>query len=222
MQKDDKNENLLTRSHFNVKLCLVKVMKNNIEEKKIEKEKTLLNAAFDLFTQKDIKCTSIQDIVDKAGVAKGTFYLYFKDKYEIRDTLIAKKSKRLFIEALDSVRKENLVTFSDEIIYIIDHVVNQLNNDKLLLKFISKNLSWGIYNKNVMKLTDKDNHSLLDVFLNRANEKKVKLKNPEITLFMIIELVGSTCFTSILYQEPVSIEIYKPYLYDTIRNMLNN
>lgn len=194
----------------------------NIEEKKQEKEKTLLNAAFDLFTKKDIKCTSIQDIVDKAGVAKGTFYLYFKDKYEIRDTLIAKKSKKLFIAALDALRKEKISSFSEEIVFIIDHVVNQLNNDKLLLKFISKNLSWGIYNKNVMKLTDNDNHSLLDVFLNRAISKNVKLKNPEITLFMIIELVGSTCFTSILYQEPVSIEEYKPYLYDTIRNMLKD
>lgn len=194
----------------------------NIEEKKQEKEKTLLNAAFDLFTKKDIKCTSIQDIVDKAGVAKGTFYLYFKDKYEIRDTLIAKKSKKLFIAALDALRKEKISSFSEEIVFIIDHVINQLNNDKLLLKFISKNLSWGIYNKNVMKLTDNDNHSLLDVFLNRAISKNVKLKNPEITLFMIIELVGSTCFTSILYQEPVSIEEYKPYLYDTIRNMLKD
>ena len=29
---------------------------------------------------------TISDIVEKAGVAKGTFYLYFKDKYAIIKT----------------------------------------------------------------------------------------------------------------------------------------
>ena len=50
-----------------------------------DKESRLLNTAFKLFTEKGMKDTSIQDIEDNANVAKGTFYLYFKDKYEIRD-----------------------------------------------------------------------------------------------------------------------------------------
>ena len=44
------------------------------------KENRLLSNAFKLFTEKGIKDTSIQEIVDNANVAKGTFYLYFKDK----------------------------------------------------------------------------------------------------------------------------------------------
>ena len=50
----------------------------------------------------------------------------------------------------------------------------------------------------------------------------IKLSNPEVTLFMIIELVGSTCFNSILYKEPLPIEEYKPYLYRTIRNLIKD
>ena len=73
------------------------------EENKKEKEEKLLNTAFKLFTEKGIKDTSIQEIVDNAEVAKGTFYLYFKDKYEIRDILIAKKSHKLFHEALEKL-----------------------------------------------------------------------------------------------------------------------
>ena len=61
-------------------------MKKEIKEK--DKEERLLKTAFELFTEKGIKDTSIQEIVDRAEVAKGTFYLYFKDKYEIRDILI--------------------------------------------------------------------------------------------------------------------------------------
>ena len=49
----------------------------------------LFQSAYDLFLNQGIEKTSISDIAKKAGVAKGTFYLYFADKYEIRDRLIA-------------------------------------------------------------------------------------------------------------------------------------
>ena len=67
-------------------------MKNDKEEK----ENRLLNTAFRLFTEKGIKETSIQEIVDNASVAKGTFYLYFRDKYEIRDILIQIQNTKRF------------------------------------------------------------------------------------------------------------------------------
>ena len=53
-------------------------------ENKQQKREALLNTAFKLFTTKGLHNTSIADIVEQAGVAKGTFYLYFKDKYTNR------------------------------------------------------------------------------------------------------------------------------------------
>ena len=53
-----------------------------LDTNKKVKEDSLLNTAFSLFTTKGVSKTSISDIVNNAGVAKGTFYLYFKDKYE--------------------------------------------------------------------------------------------------------------------------------------------
>ena len=52
------------------------------ERNKKQKKDALLNTAFELFTSKGITDTTISNIVDRAGVAKGTFYLYFKDKYD--------------------------------------------------------------------------------------------------------------------------------------------
>lgn len=196
-------------------------MKNNKEDK----ENRLLTTAFKLFTEKGLKDTSIQDIVDNANVAKGTFYLYFKDKYEIRDILIVKKSEKLFEDSLKSLRKNYISNFSDQIIYIINYVIDELTKNPLLLKFISKNLSWGVYNKTILKLyeTNQNNkNSLYDLFINGVKENNIKLKNPNVTLFMIIELVGSTCFNSILYKDPLPIGEYKPYLYKAIRNLLES
>ena len=199
-------------------------MKNDKEEK----ENRLLNTAFRLFTEKGIKETSIQEIVDNASVAKGTFYLYFRDKYEIRDILIVKKTQKLFEDSLKSLRKNYISDFSDSIIYIINYVIDELTKNPLLLKFISKNLSWGVYNKAVLNIYDKTGNdtnnelTLHDLFINGIKENNIKLSNPDVTLFMIIELVGSTCFNSILYKEPLPIEEYKPYLYKAIRNLIKS
>ena len=196
---------------------------NNDDNSKGNKEERLLNTGFKLFTEKGFKDTSIQDIVDNANVAKGTFYLYFKDKYELRDILIAKKSMALFTDAINSLHENYIENFSDQIIFVINYIIDELSKSPVLLKFISKNLSWGLYSQTVLKLYDNNKESengLVYLFLNGVKENNLNLKNPEVTLYMIIELVSSTCFNSILYGEPLPIKDFKPYLYDLIRNML--
>ena len=76
-----------------------------VDENKQQKLEALFKSAYDLFLTQGISKTSIHDIVQKAGVAKGTFYLYFKDKYEIRDRLIAKTAGRLFMAAHDALEQ---------------------------------------------------------------------------------------------------------------------
>ncbi|WP_461863669.1 TetR/AcrR family transcriptional regulator [Thermococcus sp.] len=43
----------------------------------------LVNAAMELFASKGFDKTTVDEIVAKAGVAKGTFYLYFKSKEDL-------------------------------------------------------------------------------------------------------------------------------------------
>lgn len=193
------------------------------EDNKLEKECRLLDTAFKLFTEKGVKDTSIQDIVDNANVAKGTFYLYFKDKYEIRDVLIAKHSRKLFQDAIDTLHKNYISNFSDQIIFVINYIIDELTSNPLLLKFISKNLSLGIYNKAVMKIYEDNSqkeNGIYGLFVKGIEDNHLSIEKPDVTLFMIIELVSSTCFNSILYNEPLSIEEYKPYLYEAIRKLI--
>ena len=49
-----------------------------VETNKKQKNTTLLQTSFELFTEKGFTKTTISDIVNRAGLAKGTFYLYFK------------------------------------------------------------------------------------------------------------------------------------------------
>ena len=77
-----------------------------LDEKKKKKREDLLNATYELFTSKGVFDTSISDIVKKANMAKGTFYLYFKDKYDIRNALITNKAGELFSVAYEKMYRK--------------------------------------------------------------------------------------------------------------------
>lgn len=199
---------------------------NNLSISKVESNKNkklnkLLDTAFQLFTDKGIHHTSIQDIVNHAGVAKGTFYLYFKDKYEIQDHLLARTSYRLFHTALKASEKENIERLDDKIIFIINYIIDFLVHNPLVINFIQKNLSLGLYSEKISILMDDKELGLNELFLSEVKGRNLNIPNPEVTLFMIIELVGSTVFSSIVKKEPLPIDEYKPILYKTIKIMLN-
>ena len=144
-----------------------------VDENKKKKKEALFNTAYELFTTKGINATAISDIVEKAGVAKGTFYLYFKDKYDIKNKLTA-------------------------------------------FNFISKNLVMGAL-RSALLTEERTEPDFYEEFLNLVNEDSYKYECPDVMLFTIVELTGSTAYNSILYNEPLSIEEYKPYLYRTVR-----
>lgn len=57
-------------------------MKKNIRKKE------LIKIAYDLFITKGYENTSIDEIIAKAGIAKGTFYYYFESKEEMLEEVI--------------------------------------------------------------------------------------------------------------------------------------
>ncbi len=188
-----------------------------VEVNKKMKENSLLKTAFEFFTTKGFSKTSITDIVNQAGVAKGTFYLYFKDKYDIRNKLVAHKSSQIFRNALNDLSgKLDSLDFEDRLIAIVDNIINQLNDNQMLLNFISKNLSWGVFKTALTSPAYDDDINFAEVYEAMLNEAPYSFNDPEIMLFMIIELVSSTCYSAILYEDPCSLEQLKPHLYDTI------
>lgn len=197
------------------------ILKKKIIENKEIKEANLLDSAFNLFTEKGVKNTSVQDIVNRAGVAKGTFYLYFKDKYEIQDYLIIKKSKQLFAKAIAALEEKKIKNYQERVIFIINFVIDEFIKNKLLLKFISKNLSWAIYSDKISHIIDDSSIGLVDLFLEDIKKNNIKIDNPEVKLFMIIEMTSSTVYTSITNNKPLPIEKYKPILYEEIKKILS-
>ncbi len=60
-----------------------------------ERKLLILSAAKEMFAIKGYHETSISDIIKRADIARGTFYIYFKDKREIFDALFDQLLERI-------------------------------------------------------------------------------------------------------------------------------
>lgn len=86
--------------------------------KKTDRKNDILHSARDLFHDKGYNDTTIDDIVQKAGVGKGTFYRYFSNKTDLlmhKMDLIHEHFKTLLIESLhpESSIEVNIATALD-------------------------------------------------------------------------------------------------------------
>ncbi len=179
------------------------------QQRKIELE----DIAFKLFCEKGIKKTSVDEIVDRANVAKGTFYLYFKNKQMLVDELILREAIQLINDAIRSIDKDDMTNMSvdDKVIAIVDYIMAYFKDNPMFLEFIHRDLYRGILssekrNHIIMLMTQKANMDIdvnTDVF-----EKK---------LYLIFQLLGSSMYNAILFKKPYEIDDIKPVIYDTVR-----
>lgn len=199
-------------------------------QNKRKKRESLLNNAFELFTQKGITDTTISDIAERAGVAKGTFYLYFKDKYDLRDRLVRHKAEQILEKAYVALHDHEVSvpasvdSLEDKVIFFADNILTQLSEDRVLLRFITKNLSWALIKRDVSSLDapDRENISFQTRIEEIFCESAVQYRNPEVLLYMIVEFIGSTCYSSIIEAEPLPFEKLRPDLLSAIRAIMRS
>jgi AcrR family transcriptional regulator len=197
-----------------------------VDLKKSKKRQDILDSAYELFTTKGFSNTTILNIALGAGVGKGTFYLYFDSKEAVRSELIIRKASSILTTAVDEEEKHlgglRGVGLADRFIYVADYILNYLSQDLVLLKFISKNLSWGLFLNSTIECDSADSISFKE-FIQRLIEKEhTPLRDPDLLIYTLIELVNSTCYTVILHSDPFSFEEYKPYLYHSIRLLIED
>lgn len=192
------------------------------EENKRKKRTALLSQAFSLFMNKGITNTTISEIAEHAGVGKGTFYFYFKDKEDLIEKLIAQKAEQLLINAVHTLNEHpEAESVEDKLILIADSLLEQLKDDSRLLKFINKNLNFGMYKKALLREEVVSDFDVVTAYYEIIHSDGSEWKDPALMLYTIVELVSSTCHSIILNQDPVELEEYKPYLFECIRRIVD-
>ena len=195
---------------------------NTVEGKKQEKRRALLDAAYELFLERGTAKTSVEDITSRAKVAKGTFYLYFQDKGAVMQALLGRVSYQLLSEACMAVEQQTeLQTFPDKMVAVIDHIIEALRRDTLVLKFLERNFVWPGLDQIE---ASRDAEPLMRKLLTVVMSSPEMVGRTEREIYQRITALGSmcmsVCYSSILEGKPDDIEAMKPVLYDIIHKAL--
>lgn len=73
-----------------------------------ERRDAILNAALDVFSERGFAAARLDDVAAKAGVAKGTLYLYFEDKEALFEQLLKKAVQPVLTRLADLSARENV------------------------------------------------------------------------------------------------------------------
>lgn len=195
---------------------------STVEGKKQEKRRALLDAAYELFLERGTAKTSVEDITSRAKVAKGTFYLYFQDKGAVMQALLGRVSYQLLNNACEAVeRQTGLETFPDKMVSVIDHIIEALRRDTVVLKFLERNFVWPGLDQIE---ASRDAEPLMRKLLNAVLASPEMAGRTEREIYQRITALGSmcmsVCYTSVLEGKPDNIDNMKPILYDIIRRAL--
>ena len=100
------------------------------ERRKDARPGELLEAALDLFVERGFAATRLEDVARKAGVSKGTLYLYFSGKEELFKAVVRENLLPKLAEAEEVIK--NKVASSIELFrYIIYGWWEQIGNTRL-------------------------------------------------------------------------------------------
>lgn len=187
---------------------------DKILQKKNEKYQKLISAAFDLFENNGISAVSIDDIVKKAGVAKGTFYLYFKDKFDLISKLILKKAAEYMNLTSEIPDIKNDEEFDRCIKKYIDLLVEFLEKNKTLTLLIDKNVHICV--NAVIENREGTVKELYDKILSYFESLGFPAQEISIKMYLCIDLIVSSCCNAILRGKPYSLNEVKPHLYDIV------
>jgi AcrR family transcriptional regulator len=191
-----------------------------IAAKKREKRERLCEAAATLFRVRGAASTAVEDIVRRAGVAKGTFYLYFHSKADILAEVVAQKTAEVIHESLRKVEALRFPRKIDKVVGFVDELVEAMRRDVPLLELIHDNLSWILYRRFLSRSEKDDTMRDLKGRFEDLMRESGRLPDAERVLFVVTELTVALSYNAIVHKEPAGIAQMKPILLDSVRRIL--
>ena len=192
----------------------------SVADKKLAKKVKLIDAAYNLFTDKGVNITPIDEVVKLAGVAKGTFYLYFKDKYDLLDQMVISRSEAMIYDALNLLEKESggrEMAPDEKLIFFTDCVIDMLGENSELVSLIKKNLT--AFQSLVMAGEDSKllngSKKLIEIFTDGGFSEIEAQKY----LYLLTTMVASASCNAILTATPFSVEELKPSIHGIIKSI---
>ena len=189
-----------------------------LELKKQKKKTALLQAAYELFLKKGVPLTSVGDITAKASVAKGTFYLYFRDKEDILGAVSAAVLRQILEEGYMKMGAGRTDSFTENLIRLSDAVLDYLAQNRGVLELLRRG-------GRLPKL-DRDSSLWRSLMrdLRQSPGRELEGKSEEEifrTLYCLLSMGSSVACPAILRGDPEPVEKLKPTIFAIIRAALS-
>jgi AcrR family transcriptional regulator len=96
----------------------------------------ILDTAQNLYYGKGYERTSVQDIIDEVGIAKGTFYHYFDSKHDLLDALVARIAHQVVQNLVPMINDDALSAVEKFNRFISDSNEMKLENQDVLQTYL--------------------------------------------------------------------------------------
>ena len=109
-------------------------MKKAVQQRTLETRSRLTSVADQLVAEKGFEALRIEETVQAAGVAKGTFFAHFKDKDELMDLLIGQRIETL----LDRMATEPAPRDADQLAQRLMPLVELMSSERYVFDLIMR------------------------------------------------------------------------------------
>ena len=178
---------------------------SKIDDKKLDKFRRILDSAYTLSEHKELLNVSIDEIVKNAGVAKGTFYLYFTDKYDLISKIIVDR-----VSAFMSENGSESFSYNESDDYrahtetLVREISEFLKKNMTLTKLIDKNVHICV--NAVIENLSGSPKKLYDSILSLLAAKGLSKAQAEKKLYIFFDITVSCCCNALIRGTPFGID----------------
>lgn len=151
-----------------------------VRKKLQNKKNSIIHAAKEVLVNENYSGISIKSIAKKAGIATGTFYLYFTNKDQLIETVV----DEMYTKLLDSIRKERAkqTNLFDKLKASMDATIKLFIKEQHLAKILliqipavnhAFNLKLNDFERELIKLTESDLKELTEQGLLPSQDIKI-------------------------------------------------
>jgi AcrR family transcriptional regulator len=190
-------------------------MVKTINKLSAHRKEDLLTAAADIFVEKGFHESKVSDIVASAGVAQGTFYLYFKNKNDIMMTLLNNCCDEIIQNTAQFCEiKKNFKNAEDLKVHNLEYLTNLLMMLESKHDAVKLILSSPVGEKpEITQILAKLKNSLIEMTKENLDEGikagYVRLLDSRIISEAIVGMIYSLAFERFVYKRNADIDIKK-------------
>lgn len=176
----------------------------------VDKKQKIIEATIEQFASKGVENTKISDIVKAAGIAQGTFYLYFPSKFSVMPEIAKYAVEEIMKEIHSSIDLSD--DFDKKIEDLVRAVFRITDNKREIFAMLYAGLAQSEHLKQWESIYSPF-YDWMNAFLQQLSEEGKIRKNINCarTSRILIGLIESTAEQLYLYDSPTEDEIEAQY-----------